>query len=87
MEKDWQKEIANILTLIFPMYQLVVDEVMIETDEGKKRPDFVFIDVNGNIDIAEIKKSYNIPIMTKTKYRNNYIASKELTGTSQVQTP
>lgn len=81
LEKDWQKEIANILTLIFPMYQLVVDEVMIETDEGKKRPDFVFIDVNGNIDIAEIKKSYNIPIMTKTKYRNNYIASKELTGT------
>lgn len=81
LEKDWQKEIANILTLIFPMYQLVVDEVMIETDEGKKRPDFVFIDVNGNIDIAEIKKSYNIPIMTKTKYRNNYVASKELTGT------
>lgn len=81
LEKDWQKEIANILTLIFPMYQLVVDEVMIETDEGKKRPDFVFIDVNGNIDVAEIKKSYNIPIMTKTKYRNNYIASKELTGT------
>nr|WP_277989393.1 Shedu immune nuclease family protein [Enterococcus sp. DIV1094] len=80
-EKDWQNEIAKILTLIFPMYQSVVEEPVIKTDEGDKRPDFIFIDVNGNIDIAEIKKSYNIPIMTKTQYRNNYYASKELTGT------
>jgi len=80
-EKDWQNEIAKILTLIFPLYQSVVEEPVIKTDEGDKRPDFIFIDVNGNIDIAEIKKSYNIPIMTKTKYRNNYYASKELTGT------
>lgn len=80
-EKDWQNEIVKILTLIFPMYQSVIEEPVIKTDEGNKRPDFIFIDVNGNIDIAEIKKSYNIPIMTKTQYRNNYYASKELTGT------
>ncbi|EHR4814485.1 DUF4263 domain-containing protein, partial [Enterococcus faecalis] len=80
-EKDWQFEIAKIITLIFPKYYTFVDEVTIKTDEGNKRPDFIFVDTQGNIDVVEIKKSHNIPIISKREYRNNYTPSKELTGT------
>ncbi|EHY0678765.1 DUF4263 domain-containing protein [Listeria monocytogenes] len=80
-EKDWQNEIAKIIMLIFPKYCTFIDEVTINTDEGKKRPDFIFVDTEGHIDILEIKKSHDIPIISKSEYRNNYIPSKELTGT------
>ncbi|EIR8763022.1 DUF4263 domain-containing protein [Enterococcus faecalis] len=80
-EKDWQFEIAKIITLIFPKYYTFVDEVTIKTDEGNKRPDFIFVDTQSNIDVVEIKKSHNIPIISKREYRNNYTPSKELTGT------
>lgn len=80
-EKDWQDEIAKIITLLFPKYYTFVDEVTIRTDEGNKRPDFIFVDTQGHIDVVEIKKSYNIPIISKKQYRDNYIPSKELTGT------
>ncbi|WP_142968864.1 Shedu immune nuclease family protein [Enterococcus faecalis] len=80
-EKDWQDEIAKIVTLIFPKYYTFVDEVTITTDEGNKRPDFIFVDTQGHIDVVEIKKSHNIPIISKSEYRKNYTPSKELTGT------
>lgn len=79
--KIWQNEIAKILTLVFSKYYTFIDEITINTDEGGKRPDFIFIDTQGNIDAVEIKKSHNIPIISKKKYRNNYAPSKELTGT------
>lgn len=80
-EKDWQNEIAKILTLIFSKYYFFVDEVTISTDEGDKRPDFIFVDTQGNIDVVEIKKSHNISVVSKGKYRNNCTPSKELIGT------
>ncbi|MFZ4846741.1 Shedu immune nuclease family protein [Enterococcus casseliflavus] len=80
-EKDWQNEIAKILTLIFSKYYFFVDEVTISTDEGDKRPDFIFVDIQGNIDVVEIKKSHKISVISKGKYRNNCTPSKELVGT------
>ena len=80
-EKNWQNEIAKILTFVFSKYYTFIDEVTINTDEGNKRPDFIFIDTQGNIDAAEIKKPHNIPIISKNTYRKNYTPSKELTGT------
>lgn len=80
-ERVWQNEIAKILSLVFSKYCFFIDEVTINTDEGSKRPDFIFIDTQGNIDVVEIKKSHRIPIMSKGKYRDNYTPSKELTGT------
>ncbi|MCO8288792.1 Shedu immune nuclease family protein [Tetragenococcus halophilus] len=80
-EKDWQKEIAKILTFVYPNYYDYVYEVTFETnEEGKKRVDFVLLDVNGNVDVAEIKKPHGIPIMSKSTDRNNYYPSKNLMG-------
>lgn len=81
-EKDWQQEIAKILTLIFPRYLTFLDEVTINTEEGKKRLDFIFVDTQGNIDVVEIKKSYQVSILAKNNKkstRNNYVPSRDLT--------
>lgn len=81
-EDDWQQEIAKILTLVFPKYLSFLDEVTILTEEGNKRLDFIFIDTQGNIDVAEIKKSYNVSVLAKSNKkstRNNYVPSRDLT--------
>ena len=81
-EDNWQKEIAKILTLVFPKYLSFLDEVTIDTEEGNKRLDFIFIDTQGNIDVAEIKKSYNVSVLAKSNKkstRNNYVPSRDLT--------
>lgn len=80
-EKNWQKEIAKILTLVYPNYYTYIEEVEFKTEgEGKKRVDFVLLDVNGYVDVVEIKKPHGIPIMTKNVDRNNYLPSKNLIG-------
>lgn len=65
-ESNWQDEIISIIKLIYPKYIVVLKEVPItdpyfregvgKSRTGKKRIDIVLIDVNGNIDIIEIKK-------------------------------
>ena len=45
-----------------------------------KQPDFLLVDANGFVDILEIKKA---DILLLTKYRNNYVASRELSGAIQ----
>ena len=82
LEKDWQREIAKILPLIFPKYLSFLSEETISTEEGEKRPDFIFIDTQGNIDVVEIKKSYNASVLAKSNKkstRNNYVPSRDLT--------
>lgn len=81
-EDDWQQEIAKILTLIFPKYLAFSDEITISTEEGGKRLDFIFVDTQGNIDVAEIKKSHNVSVLAKSNKkstRNNYVPSRDLT--------
>jgi hypothetical protein len=46
----------------------------------KRSPDFTLINYAGNVDIIEIKKP-EAPILRKGVYRDNYIPSRDLSGT------
>lgn len=82
-ETQWQKEILQIIQLIYPKYIAVIREVIIKdvyTNKDKKL-DYLLIDSNGNTDIIEIKKPSNDSIITTNTYRDNYIPLRELSGT------
>jgi hypothetical protein len=81
-ENQWQKEILQIILLLYPKYIAVFTEVPINSDDIKERYlDFLLVDSNGHIDIIEIKKPFENSIMTKGLYRDNYIPLRELSGT------
>lgn len=75
-ELVWQKQILDILLLIFPNYRYAINEVGIE---NKKRIDFILIDYFNNIDIIEIKSPAK-SILSKNKYRENHVISREFSG-------
>jgi len=74
-EKDWQENIKDIITLLFPQYIAACREVpIIDTDAYTKRSaDFLLIDASGHIDLLEIKKPSDYQILQQTRYRDNYI--------------
>lgn len=76
-EHQWQKEILNLLVLVYPQYKYAIDEVKLNNN---KRVDFILVDLFNNIDVIEIKH-HNMPILDKSRYRDNYISSRELNGT------
>ena len=80
-ELQWQKEILEIILLLYPKYIKVFQSSYIKAN-GKnfKFLDFMLVDFNGNIDIIEIKKPFANKIMTKTLYRKNHIPRRELSG-------
>lgn len=82
-EPVWQKQILEILTIIFPKYLYVLPEVPVNDyyNDKKRKIDFTLIDYNGNIDIIEIKRPYDKPILTDNTYRENYVPLRELSGT------
>ena len=80
-EKQWQSKIHNILQLLYPKYICCVREIKFQgIDKYYKQPDFMLVDANGFVDILEIKKA---DVLVLTKYRNNYVASRELSGAIQ----
>lgn len=80
-EKQWQAKIHNILQLLYPKYICCAREVKFHgIGKHDKQPDFLLVDANGFVDILEIKKA---DVLTLTKYRNNYVASRELSGAIQ----
>ena len=80
-EKQWQKKIHNILLLLYPKYICCVPEISFHgIGKNDKRPDFLLVDANGFVDILEIKKA---DVLVLTKYKNNYVASRELSGAIQ----
>ncbi len=83
-EADWQIRIHNILQLLYPQYILCKREIEFPgIDRYYKRPDFVLVDVNGYVDILEIKKP-DVQILTKqASYRNNYVPVREFSGAIQ----
>ena len=83
-ESIWQKKIRNILQLLYPKYILCTPEVTFKGVDGyDKRPDFLLVDVNGFIDILEIKRP-DVQVLTKqASYRNNYVPVREFAGAIQ----
>ena len=83
-EIQWQKEIIEILRLIFPKYIQVLEKVQIkDCHTGKNRElDCLLIDSEGYIDILEIKRPLGYQIISKKPdYRDNHCPVKELSGT------
>ena len=81
-EADWQREIIKIIQIVFPKYVIAVRESKILKGIAKKDKhiDILLGDVNGNIDIIEIKKPAGIELLRKNPYRENYIPSAALQG-------
>ena len=85
-EKDWQNKILPFLLLLFPKYIAVLDNLHIKDFYSKPNKttdrfiDLTLVDVNGHIDIIEIKKPFENCIVSKGKYRNNFTPKKELSG-------
>ncbi|MFN9690597.1 MAG: Shedu immune nuclease family protein [Vampirovibrionales bacterium] len=75
-EKEWQNEILKFIRLIFPKYIYVKRELKIpdftKTHMKKRKIDIALIDINGNIDIIEIKKPEDNQLLSKGKDRENY---------------
>ncbi len=82
-EKQWQKEILQIILILYPKYIYAFEEAPIRDhyQNKDKRIDLLLIDANGNADIIEIKRPLNEKIITKGRYRDNYIPLRELSGT------
>ena len=81
-EKQWQKEIIQIIKLILPKYIKIFDEVEIkDTYQIKRKLDYLLIDSEGYIDIVEIKKPLDCQVVSKNTYRDNHYPIKELSGT------
>lgn len=82
-EHQWQKEILQIILLLYPKYLYVFDGVPImDTYSDKNRElDFLLVDSSGNADIIEIKRPFDNCIISHNVYRDNYIPVKELSGT------
>ncbi len=81
-EKQWQEEILQIILLIYPKYINVFDEVKIKDVYNNKNRylDLLLVDSNGNVDIIEIKKPFEQSVVSRGKYRDNYVPLKELSG-------
>ncbi len=85
-EKDWQKQILEIILLIYPKYIRVFENVTIK-DYYSKAPkignrflDFMLMDTNGYVDIIEIKQPFEKVILNHAKYRGNFTPHRELSG-------
>lgn len=75
-EKQWQAKIHNIVQLLYPKYICCAREIRFHgIGKHDKQPDFLLVDANGFVDVLEIKKA---DITVLTKYRNNYVASREV---------
>ncbi|WP_052600327.1 Shedu immune nuclease family protein [Aureispira sp. CCB-QB1] len=82
-EHQWQEQILQIILLLFPKYISAFKEVKFKDIYSNKtrRLDYVLIDYLGHLDIIEIKKPFEKSIISESKYRDNYIPRRELSGT------
>lgn len=83
-EDIWQRKIIGILPIIFPQYIHIFPKVEIAdviSGASKREIDYLLVDASGNVDVLEIKKAFQKNnLIMKTKYRDNYIPARELSG-------
>ncbi|VEG27449.1 Shedu immune nuclease family protein [Actinomyces howellii] len=85
-EREWQSEVARLFCLIFPRYVCVLEGVKVAerfSHPGKsvrREVDMVLVDSSGVIDILEIKKPFVDCLMSRGRYRDNYVPKRELAG-------
>ena len=83
-ERQWQTQILDIVRLLNPKYIAAFTSVTIKDSltGGHRQLDIMLVDVNGHIDVIEIKKPFKASIVTTTKYRDNHVPHRELVGTA-----
>lgn len=83
-ERQWQAQILDIIRLLNPKYIAAFPSVSIKDTltGGHRQLDFMLVDVNGTVDIIEIKKPFKDRIVTPTRYRDNHVPHRELVGTA-----
>lgn len=85
-EGEWQQLMLSFLTLLFPKYIKVLENVTIHdyySDPSKKTDryiDIALVDANGNLDVIEVKRPFDDKILRKSPYRGNSIPTSELSG-------
>lgn len=82
-ESQWQKEILQIILLLYPKYIHVFEEAPVRDSycDSNRKIDYLLVDSSGHTDIVEIKKPFDKCIVTQRTYRDNYIPLRELSGT------
>jgi Domain of unknown function (DUF4263) len=89
-EKRWQKFLHNEVFFFMSNYVESIREANVnfgKTDEGEKKPDFVWIDLYGFLDVFEIKTPFtNILAERIDKSHRNYYFSKDASmAVSQIE--
>ena len=86
-EADWQRMIAKVILLLFPKYVAVLESVSVRdvysnpARPTKREIDLCLVDAGGALDVIEIKKPDAAAVLGHTLYRDNFIPTRELTGT------
>ena len=83
-ERQWQAQILDVVRLLNPKYIAAFSPVSIKDSltGGHRQLDFMLVDVNGTVDVIEIKKPFKDRIVTTTTYRDNHVPHRELVGTA-----
>lgn len=81
-ESTWQEGIKDILLLVYPQYLRALREAPIHDGMKKttRNVDFLLVDAGGMVDLLEIKKPFNMAVVTARTYRDNHIPLRELSG-------
>ena len=84
-EHQWQKEIEDIILLLFPWYTAKVSQLRISESLEEynlyRLIDLALVSMTGNVDIVEIKRPENSQLLSrKPNYRGNYIPSRDLSA-------
>jgi hypothetical protein len=83
-ERQWQAQILDIVRLLNPKYIAAFTSVTIKDSlsDRIRQLDIMLVDVNGNVDVIEIKKPFKARIFTTATYRDNHVPHRELVGTA-----
>lgn len=85
-EADWQEAVADLFVLVFPQYIAVLRNVHVkerysrESKATDRYIDLMLVGANGCIDIIEIKKPFQRGLLSTTRYRDNHVPVRELSG-------
>ncbi len=82
-EEQWQIELSPFILLLFPKYIAAVGKLAIKDicePPHDRQIDIALVDVDGNIDILELKKPMDDSLMSSRTYRDNHVPLRELSG-------
>lgn len=81
-ETDFQRVLPPYLELLFPQYIAFLGQKAIpDLGGGTRKPDYLMVDVRGNVDVLEIKRPFDNEVMLRrAKYRDIGVPGTELSG-------